>query len=91
MVQAAENRYRIDAPGPRDGAGQGSILLHRVSARAIVVTDISFEDAPQVSLAKHDDVVEALPADGTDQPLRVRVLPERLKCSGELPPVAQPG
>ena len=35
-----------------------------------------------MSLAKRNDMVEALPADGTDQPLRICVLPEQLRCDG---------
>lgn len=35
-----------------------------------------------MSLAKHKDVVEALPSDRTDQPLCIRVLPGRSRRDG---------
>lgn len=41
----------------------------------VVVAAEGRKDAAQVGLAKNDDVIEAFPADRTDQPLRVPVLP----------------
>ena len=36
----------------------------------VVVTDVFMEDAPQVALVEDDHVVQALAAQGSDQPLR---------------------
>jgi len=41
----------------------------------VVVTRIGGKDPAQVGLSEDDDVIEALPADGTDRPLRMPVLP----------------
>jgi len=46
-----------------------------VSPRAVVIADISLEDTAEVSLAEDDHMIEAFSADGTDQPLRISVLP----------------
>ncbi len=37
----------------------------------------------QMPFAKHDDVVGALPADASDDPLDERVLPGRMRCTSQ--------
>ena len=41
----------------------------------IVIGRIDGKSSPQMRFAEDDDVIEAFPADRTDQPLRVPVLP----------------
>jgi hypothetical protein len=48
-----------------------------MSPRVIVIAGIGFEDTAKVSFAEHNNMIEAFPADGTDQPLRIRVLTGR--------------
>jgi hypothetical protein len=55
-----------------------------MSPCAVVTADIGFEDTAEVSFAEHDHMIEAFPADGTDQPLRMRVLPRRSRRGGAI-------
>jgi hypothetical protein len=43
----------------------------------VVIGDVGCDDAAEVSLAEHDEVVETLPPDRADQPFEVSVLPRR--------------
>src|SRR5580704_2331250 len=55
-----------------------------MSPRTVVIADIGFEDTAKVSFAEHDHMIDAFPADGTDQSLRVRVLPGRSRRGGTI-------
>jgi hypothetical protein len=56
----------------------GRILLERlVRAHGVVVGPIHTEKPPQVVLAEHDDVVEALAANRADEPFDEGILPGR--------------
>src|SRR5260370_39314849 len=55
-----------------------------MSPRAVVIAGIGFEDTAKVSFAEHDNMIEAVLADGTDQPLRIRVLPGRSRRGGAI-------
>jgi hypothetical protein len=46
-------------------------------AHRVVILHVIFEDAAQVLLACHHDVVQAFPADRADQALRISILPRR--------------
>src|SRR5580704_17548530 len=48
-----------------------------MSPRVVVIAGMGFKDTAKVSFAEHNNMIEAFPADGTDQSLRVRVLPGR--------------
>lgn len=48
----------------------------------VVVGEIGAQDAAEMGLAQNDDVIEALAADGADDPFDERVLPG---CSGSDP------
>lgn len=43
-----------------------------MSPHAVVIADIGFKDATKVGFAEHNNMIKAFPADGTDQPLRIR-------------------
>ncbi len=45
----------------------------------MIVREVLRQDPSEVRLVQNDDVVEALPANGSDQPLDVRILPRRLR------------
>ena len=49
-------------------------------APLVVVSDISLEQATQMSLVQNDHVIEQLATNASDQPLDVRVLPGRGRC-----------
>ena len=53
----------------------GVFVQLQVSPDSVVIRDVSFEDAAEVSLAEHDHVVETLASDRADQPFHVSVLP----------------
>ena len=55
-----------------------------MSPRVVVIAGIGFEDPAKVSFAEHDNMIEAVPADGTDQPLRISVLPGRSRRRGTI-------
>jgi hypothetical protein len=45
----------------------------------VVVFEVSFEKVVELTLLEHDDSIQAFAPDGSDQPLRVRILPRRLQ------------
>ncbi len=60
----------LHAPGLRGIAGQGQVAADRV-----VVLEVLRKDSLKVDLVQHYDVVQAIPSERTDDPLRIRVLP----------------
>src|SRR5467141_2673444 len=60
-----------------------------------IVTEVSFENPSQMRLSKHDDVVEAFPANTSNQTLGKRILPrtpwnsEHFRDSHALNPVSE--
>ena len=62
--------------GPLDGSHVGRVLLEReMSSRAVIVDEVAGQDAAQVPLAEHKDMVQTLTANRADEPLREGVLP----------------
>jgi hypothetical protein len=52
------------------------ILTHgQMSSEFVVIVGVGRKDPAEMVLAKDDDVIEALSPDGTDQSLRMPVLP----------------
>jgi hypothetical protein len=47
-----------------------------MSPGTIVIADICFQDTPQATIAKDNDVIEAVPSDGADQPQDVDLMPQ---------------
>ena len=75
--RAARRRLRR----PRDGR----ILVERqVGSPPVVVDEVVLEVATQRALVPHDDVVEALVADGADHPFDEWILPESPRCRQDL-------
>src|SRR5262245_24194092 len=50
-------------------------------ASLVVVFLICLEKLMEVPLAKHDNMIKAIPPDRSDQPLRTSVLPWRPRCN----------
>ena len=62
----------------------GAVHLEReMRARPVIVVEIGAHNSPEMSLIHHDDVVQALSANRSDQPLDARVLPWAPRCSAE--------
>jgi hypothetical protein len=58
---------------------RGIFVQAQVGPTPVVIGEIGFEQAVQVSLIEHDDVVQALAADRAYQPFDVRRLPGRAR------------
>ena len=50
----------------------------------MVVIEISGDDAPELVLVQSDEMIEAVAAQGSDQPLHERVLPRTSRCADNL-------
>ncbi len=73
MMQAADFWSHDDRAhlGPLDGSHVGRVLLEReMSSRAVIVDEVAGQDAAQVPLAEHKDMVQTLTAHRADEPLR---------------------
>src|SRR5262249_25018460 len=78
VMKAAKERLGCDDAEALDRPMEWGILVQRaMNARFVIIRGILAQDPAQVRLPKHDQVVETFPADRTDQPLDVRVLPRR--------------
>ena len=86
--QAARRSYRWCKPPTSGNAitspsvmsctrrGVGASFANERCVRVPMIIDsVRRQDAPQMPLTEHDDVVETLPADGTDHALGVWILP----------------
>ena len=77
-MQATDFANRDDHAALRrlDRASAGCILVEReVSASPVIVLEVRAQDASQVPLAENDDMVQTLPPDRADEPLRDGILP----------------
>ena len=87
MMQAADHREGDDLPligGLRRRGSGASLSSARWVRGSVIVLEVVPKDTPQVLLAKNDDVVEAIPPNGTDHALAVRVLPRRPRRGEDL-------
>jgi hypothetical protein len=58
-----------------------SVLVQReVSAPLVIVGELALQVPAQRALVPHDDVIEALAPEGTDQSFNERILPGRTRC-----------
>jgi hypothetical protein len=58
----------------------GVAVQPQVSPQLVVIGEVGGDKAAEVSLAEHDDMVEALASDRTDQAFRVSILTRRSRC-----------
>ena len=71
--RAASQRLR----SPRDG----SVLVQReMSSPLVIVAEVGRDRPTEAGLVEHDDVVQALAANGSDDPFDVRPLPRCVRC-----------
>lgn len=50
----------------------------------MVVIEISSNDTPEMAFVQNDEMIEAIAAQGSDQPLHERVLPRTSRCAEDL-------
>ena len=81
VVQATEDGHRNDPPDPVDRSMDWGVFVQRqVRPELVVIRDVGCDDAAELSLAKHEEMVETLPSDRADQPFDASVLPRRSRC-----------
>src|SRR5258707_13891552 len=81
VVQATEDGHRNDPPDPVDRSMDWGVFVQRqVRPELVVIRDVGCDDAAEMSLAEHDEMVETVPSDRADQPFDVSVLPRRSRC-----------
>ena len=69
-----------------DRAPVWRILLEReVSSSAVVIREVAGQDAAEVSLAEHEDMVETLAPYRADEPFREGILPRAAGGREDLP------
>ena len=81
MVQSTDHRDRYHASSHwrLKLTGNRRIPLQRqVGPRALIVCEVVAQNATQVPLAEHDDVVRTVPTDRTDESFQVGILPRRM-------------
>src|SRR5262245_45040551 len=78
VVQAADF-WELDdlaSCGELDGPGIRCVLVEgEVGAYLMVIAEVAGQDSTQVSFAQHEDVIQALAPDRTDQAFGERILP----------------
>lgn len=75
-MKSAEDGLCSDVTEPLDGTKQRRILgQSKMWSDMVVVGSIGLEDPAQVALAQDHDVIQALPTDRANQPLRMAILP----------------
>ena len=80
MVQSAQNRHRQRATDGLHGTWDRRVLVQRwVRTSLIVIFLVRIEQMAEMSLAKHNNMVKTLPSDRPDEPLRISMLPWRLR------------
>ena len=78
MMQASDHGYLDDSAlvGVLHRSGLRGVLLQReVRSTTVVVGEVVSQQATQLRVVQHHDVVEALAAQGADEPFHVRILP----------------
>jgi len=76
MMKATENRLSSEPAETLDRPMAWRILAQgQMRSQFVAIGGVGRKNPAQVGLAKHDDVIEALPTDRADQPLRMSILP----------------
>lgn len=78
MMQSANFRERDHVSfGRRLNAScrRGVLLQGEIFSRPMIVSEVRGQEASQMPLAEDDDMVQTLAPNGSDQSLRIRVLP----------------
>jgi hypothetical protein len=70
--------------------GHGASLLTERCVRAVIVGRVRLQQMAKMPLAEHDNVVETFPADRTDRPFTIPVLPRRSRRRWPIPNAHRP-
>ena len=80
MMQPAQDWLADNTPGCNGGGWYRCILIQgQVTVRAVVVGHVRQQHVTQMAFAKHNDMINAFPADRADQPFCISVLPRRAR------------
>ena len=79
MMQAAEPRHRnhlrIDRRSHLDLPASGSFLVQtEMSSIVMIVEDVLVHEALEMAFIQNDDLIEQIPAAGTDEAFRYTIL-----------------
>jgi len=81
MVQTTEDGHWNDPPGPVERSRDWGVFVQRqVSPESVVIRDIGRDDAAEMGLAEHDEMVQTFPSDRADRPFDTGILPRRSRC-----------
>ena len=87
VMQAAEFR-KCDHPTPIWRVHHPRVrCVHRygkVRSPVMIVDEILRHDPPEMALVQSDDMIEAVPSQGSDEPLHEWVLPGTSRCANNL-------
>jgi hypothetical protein len=76
-MQSAQDWTTKNVPGAIDGARDRRIFLQgEMRAGPIVIFHVTEQQVTEVALAEYNNVVKAFPADRTDQPFSISILPK---------------
>ena len=78
MVQAADFREcdHLAFGGSLHASWRGRVFLERqMCPRPVIIGDISGEQSPHVRWAENNHVIQTLAANGSNESLRIRILP----------------
>ena len=80
MMQAADlrNRNHLTTVPWLNIACNWRVSIQREARPCVmIILEVVARNSTKMSLVEHDDMIEALATDGTDQPLNERILPGR--------------
>lgn len=82
VVQAADFWKLHDPAAAGSSMGRGRVVLveREVRARLMVIGEVAGQDSAQVWFAEHENVIQTLAADRSDQALRERIPPGAVRC-----------
>ena len=86
VVEPTQDRHGQGLTDGLDRARDRRVFLQgQMGAHLVVVLLICVEQMTKVPLAKHDDMVKAIPPDGSNEPFSTSVLPWRPHCNRPIP------
>jgi len=86
VVQAADSRKRNDSSALKSfnvAAMRRSLPQGLVNSIVVIVADVASKKSAEMLCPEYDHVIEAIAADGSDDPLRVWILPRATRCADD--------
>ena len=76
VMKTADHGSALDASNRLNGSpGRCVLTKGQMGASRVVIVDVAGKHMTQVPFPEHDNVVQTLPADRTNQSLRIAILP----------------